>query len=413
MWHWLRVPKEKRLSRQAIITLSNHGIFQFGNSLSNIFVNLYLWRLTNDLWINGAYNLITLLAAPLATILIGKIAKQKDRLIIYRLGIFLTAIFYLCILLAMERMVDYFYLFALLKGVSTSFYWLGHFTLMYDFSTNNNRHRYLGFNMIVNNISQLTGPALAGLIIGIWADLTGYGIVFGLAFVMFFVASIGSLRMEKAPTHHKTYYLKYTFQMLRKYRNFSRSLAGWYIIGLPQGIMMYVPAILMFNVFGREDIIGLMNIVFFSLTIMSSYLVSRYASIEKTGLYMLLAAIGFSLGSTLLLWEIAVWSVVIFMVIHHVFNPLHSNTYTAHYYQMMDELPLNKNFRIESIVVRETAINLGRATSVIIVMLTIQNVYASFLPWLLFIMMILQFNLQWAVKRVKKIDSKTSLKQAR
>ncbi|MCT8139599.1 MFS transporter [Anaerobacillus sp. CMMVII] len=409
---WFRVQKEKRLSRQAIITLTNHGIFQFGNSLSVIFVNLYLWRLTNDLWINGAYNLITLLSAPIATILIGKIAKQKDRLIIYRSGIFLTAIFYLAIFLAMERMVEYFYLFALLKGVSTSFYWLGHFTLMYDFSNNNNRHRYLGWNMIVNNIAQLTGPALAGIIIGIYTDLTGYSIVFGLAFVMFLTASIGSLRMEKAPTHHKTYYLKYTFQMLRKYKQFSRSLTGWYIIGLPQGIMMYIPAILLFTVFEKEQIIGFMNVFFFSLTIICSYLISRYASIQKTGMYMLLAAIGFSIASSLLLWGINMWTVVIFMIIYHIFNPLHSNTYTAHYYQMMDELPLNKNFRIESIVVRETAINLGRATSVIIVMLSIQNVDAGFLPWLLFFMALMQFFLQWAVKKVAEPSNLAKLKQA-
>lgn len=91
------VPKEKRLSKQALITLINHGIFQFGTALSAIFINLFLWRLTNDLWVNGAYNLITLISAPITSILIGKLAKQKDRLIIYRIGIFLTAIFYLAI----------------------------------------------------------------------------------------------------------------------------------------------------------------------------------------------------------------------------------------------------------------------------------------------------------------------------
>ncbi len=70
-----KLPEEKKLSIQAILTLVNHGIFQFGNSMSLIFINLYLWRLTQNLAVNGAFNLIALLTAPLTTLIIGKAAK--------------------------------------------------------------------------------------------------------------------------------------------------------------------------------------------------------------------------------------------------------------------------------------------------------------------------------------------------
>ncbi|WP_281888490.1 MFS transporter [Paenibacillus sp. YYML68] len=167
--------RDGRLSQEAIVTLVNHGLFQFGNALSAVFINLYLWRLTNDLWINGVFNLITLLAAPIATIFVGKLAKQKDRLLAYRTGIYMTAFFYLCILIVQERMVDYYIVFALLKGVSTAFYWLGQFTMIYEVSSDDTRYRYLGWNLVINNIALLAGPAIAGLLIGTFEGLKGYG----------------------------------------------------------------------------------------------------------------------------------------------------------------------------------------------------------------------------------------------
>lgn len=160
-----RDSERRRLSSEAGVTLFNHGIYQFGNALAAILVNLYLWRLTNDLWVNGMFNLITLAAAPVASVFIGKLAKLKDRLLAYRLGIGLTALFYLGILIAVERMADYYVGFALLKGISTAFYWLGHFTLINDVTDHDNRHRYLGVNLTITNLSMLAGPAAAGALV--------------------------------------------------------------------------------------------------------------------------------------------------------------------------------------------------------------------------------------------------------
>jgi len=384
------MPNKKQLSNQAIITLVNHTVFQFGNSLSLIFVNLYLWRLTESLMINGLFNLISLLSAPFATIIIGKIAKQRDRLTAYRYGIFLTAFFYLCIIMTQEHIVTYFYLFAFLKGISTAFYWLGYFTIMYDVSNNDNRHRYLGWNLILTNTANLVGPAAAGLIIIKYTDLSGYLIVFSLAFVMFFISTLGSLKMKKSEMHHREYYMKYVPLMLRKNPQFTKTLIGWLIVGLPQGILMYVPHILLFTVFPNEGFVGNMNMVFFGISIIASYMISRWAHLDSTRLYLWIAALGFSFSSFFLLWEISVSSVIIFMSINSLFKPLQANAYAAHYYQWIGRLPLKKHFRVESIVLRETIINIGRALGVLIFMVCARGLDAVIMPWIVVFVMLLQ-----------------------
>ncbi|WP_236838482.1 MFS transporter [Caldalkalibacillus salinus] len=397
----LRLTKDKSLSEQAWVTLANHAMYQFGHALSLIFINLYLWRLTNDVYINALYNLIALLTQAVATICMGKMAKQKDRLIVYRYGICLTAVFYLCIVMAQENIVSYYAFFALLKGVAQACYWLGYFTLVYDFSTNRNRHRYLGWNQIIMGTANLIAPALAGIVISTYQGLSGYILVFTIAFFMFLLATLGSLRMKQIRTHHKTYYMSYLPQMLHRKPQFSKTLLGWLIVGFPQGILMFIPPILLFNIVQQEHIVGYLNVCFLSLSIVSSYLISRIANLESTLFYLCLSTFGFISSSLWLLWDIALWTVVLFMATHALFKPLQANTYAAYYFKWIEWLPLRQHFKVESVVLRESIINLGRAMGIVLFMFIVRD-STTMLPVVIVAVMGLQMIIPILVKNASE-----------
>lgn len=393
-----KVPKEKRFSEQAVITLVNQSVFQFGNSLSIIFINLYLWRLTNSLLINGLFNLIAILTQGIMTLFLGKMAKQRDRLTMYRYGIFLTAFFYLCIVLTKELMVEYFYLFALLKGISQAAYWIGYFTLVYDVSNNANRHRYFGWNQITMSGANLIGPALAGFVISMYSELSGYIIVFSLAFLMFLVAAMGSLRMNKESTHHKTYYMKFLPAILKKRPSFALVLFGWFIIGFPQGVLMYIPHILLYDIFPNESFVGYMNVLFLTLSIVASYVIARFARLDATKTYLFLAAFGMTFSTLFLMWDISVWTVVLFMSFGSLFKPLQANTYAVHYYKWLDYIPLRENFRVESVVLRESIINIGRGLGIVIFMMFSTEINKDTIPWIILFLMGVQMLIPWLAK---------------
>ncbi|MCM3495694.1 MFS transporter [Paenibacillus lactis] len=395
-----RDSERRRLSSEAGVTLFNHGIYQFGNALAAILVNLYLWRLTNDLWVNGMFNLITLAAAPVASVFIGKLAKLKDRLLAYRLGIGLTALFYLGILIAVERMADYYVGFALLKGISTAFYWLGHFTLINDVTDHDNRHRYLGVNLTITNLSMLAGPAAAGALVEWSGGMQGYTYVYLLAFAMFVYASVNSLRMKKQATHHKAYYLKYAFRMMRKYPAFGRSLAGWFLFGLPQGILGYIPAILLFQAVPRESFVNYLNVAFLGVTMLSGLVLARWGRAEWNDLYLAAAAIGFIAGVIPLFLGVQLWTVILFMAVFSLVKPLQNNAYTSHYYKLSGELPLKEHFKVESVVLREIFTNAGRGTGVAIYMLIPGSLTDSPIAWMLMAIALLQLLIGWLASPV-------------
>ncbi|WP_223192395.1 MFS transporter [Paenibacillus sedimenti] len=324
---WLQLkrnplPQDKQLSREAIISLIIHSTFQFGASMSGVFLNLYLWRLTQSLAVNGTYSMIVFILTPIGFAIGGWMIKKKDRMVSYRLGIILIALFYLSVILAQERLVEYYVLFAIFNGLAAAFYWVGYLTLMYDVSTEQNRIRYLAFNMIFFTAATLAGPALAGFIIRLQEGLSGYTIVFSIAFFMFLLATLISLKIKASSSHHKVYYLKYTGLIMKKDRAWMKSLLGFLGMGLLQGTMLFLPNILLFKVVPREDVVGYLGVLYSSLSIVMGVFISKYAQASKARIYLAISTIGYLIGATLLLGSINLWSVVSFMILYSIFSPL-------------------------------------------------------------------------------------------
>src|SRR5699024_1704898 len=75
------------------------GLYALGIFLSNTFVNVYLWRQTNDYLTIAFYNFAIFIVQPLTYLVVGKVVKMIDRIFFLRTcDIFLT-IFYILLLI--------------------------------------------------------------------------------------------------------------------------------------------------------------------------------------------------------------------------------------------------------------------------------------------------------------------------
>lgn len=397
-WRPAAVPPDRRLSREAALTITIHSLFQFGASMAGLFLNLYLWRLTEDLVVNGVYNIVLYATTPLGFALGGWIAKRKDRLVTYRLGILMTALFFLLVIIARENLIPYFMLFALLNGFASGLYWVGYLVLMYDVSTDANRIRYLGLNMVFFNAAGLIGPALAGAIIGWSEGLSGYMIAFSASFALFVMAAIVSLRIRASHSRHKSYYLNLMPLLMRKNSVWMKALLGFFTFGLFQGVMMFLPTILLYQTVGREDWVGYFGVCFSSIIIATGYVLSRKASEAKARLYILMSSSAMSAGAAILLYDVRLWTVIVFMVLFSVSNPLALNTLNTYYYRLIGKLPLKGQLRNEAVVMRESFLNCGRIVSIIFLLLFSRDLQSVWLPVMLLVAALLQFLIYFTVK---------------
>ncbi|MHA6485049.1 MFS transporter [Paenibacillus sp. strain BS8-2] len=387
------LPEERRLSKDAVTALIIHSCFQFGASMSGLFLNLYLWRLTQDLKVNALYNLIVFAITPIAFAVGGLIAKKRDRMVTYRIGIVMIALFYLMVILAQEQVPQYYIWFALFNGVAAGFYWTGYLVLQYDVSTEANRIRFLAINMVMFNSAGLAGPALAGFVIQQNDGLRGYIIIFTLAFVMFVIAAVISFRIPMVQSHHKAYYLKFMGLVMHRNKRWLKALFSFLILGLFQGLMLFLPNILLFQAVGREDWVGYLGVFFSSLTVATGFVISRKAQKENVKQYVFYSTSGVVVGAGLLLTGVELWSVVLFMILFSICNPLAINTLTSYYYRLIGTLPLKGQLRIESVVMRELFLNVGRVLSIGLLVLFVKDLESAMMPVILFVMAVLQYVL--------------------
>ncbi len=175
--------------------------------------------------------------------------------------------------------------------------------------------------------------------------------------------------MVRESIRHRNYYMKYLGLIVKRERRFISALAGWLVIGFPQGILMYMTPILIYSIFEDEAVVGYLNAGFLAVSIFVSFIFSRFANIQDTKRYLWIAAIGFLLAGSFLTWEIAMWSVIFFMITQNMVKPIQANAYAAYYFQWINRIPLKTEFRVESIVLRETIINLGRGLGIILFMI--------------------------------------------
>lgn len=366
--------------------------------MSGLFLNLYLWRLTEDLVINGIFNIIVYGMTPIAFAIGGWIAKKKDRMVTYRLGIALITVFFLVVIFARENVVAYYPWFAAFNGLALGLYWTGYLVLMYDVTDVQNRSRYLGVNMIVFNSAGLAGPALSGFLISLFEGLRGYLLTFGAASMLFGIASFFSLRIRRIDSHHRTYYLKYSGLMMKKNKLWVLALLSFSVLGLFQGLMLFLPNILMFQTVGREDQVGYLTVGFALLTIVTGFFISRRKQQLNIRRDLLVASLFIIGGSAVLFFDIRLWTVILFMSIYSLMAPLIINTLTSYYYRIMDGLPLRGMFRIESVVVREFFLNTGRVVSILLQVIFASDVNSPALPVVLLVTALTQLGIVLLVR---------------
>lgn len=91
---WKHVIGDVEVNRDLVLLLVIGGLYTLAISLSNTFVNIYLWKQTQNYVNLGLYNLASVVLQPLTFLVGGKLAKRIDRSILLRIGVGTLAVFY-------------------------------------------------------------------------------------------------------------------------------------------------------------------------------------------------------------------------------------------------------------------------------------------------------------------------------
>src|SRR5690606_16236580 len=97
----------------------------------------------------------------------------------------------------------------------------------------------------------------------------------------------------------------------------------------------------------REDLVGYFGVLFSGITVATGYVISRRAQKEQIRKYILYATSCIVLAASLLLIDVKLWSVIPFMIVFSICNPLSANSMTSYFYRLISTLPLKGQLKVE------------------------------------------------------------------
>lgn len=348
------------MTREAAVTLTMHGLFIFGSSISITFFNIYFLRLSESFTLNLIYNAMFYILTPIGFWLGGWIAKRRDRLSTLRISLLLHILFFALVLAMGDNVVQWYGLIALCQGLAVGFYWAGILVLLYDVSAKLNRVRYVGFSTVTLTTASFFGPLAGGWIIGGGQGLNGYLYAFALTIAVFALVLFLSALIGNQPPRRRRYLLNLAPAMARRNPLWKRMLALWFCTGFLEGLTLFIPALLLYEVFEQEKIVSMALAATALLSVAASWFMSRRGRMEKAPSYLLTCSLGVAAGATILATGMGPLQVLLFLGIVACLNPVYHNTFVSRFFAETQELPLQGSFRIESVVIYETLLNFGR-----------------------------------------------------
>ena len=187
------------MDRQARFVLLNGIMYSIANTIASGFVNVFLIRVTDSIGPIIIQNILSAATILSAFVLGEKLMERVNILHLLRLGIGLTASYYLIILLLQERTAYFIIPLGIFNGLGTGFYFFCQNILIGRMVPENERGKFFGLQQSFGSFFGIVTPIISGFIIVQFTELTGYYILF-IASIVIFVLGVGMTTQLKGFT---------------------------------------------------------------------------------------------------------------------------------------------------------------------------------------------------------------------
>ena len=150
------------------------------------FFAIYFFNLTNyEILPLAKYYVVVYISLLLGFWLLKNFIKKNNKVPFYRIGISLTALYLALIMLLKEKIIDYIYLVAIIKGLGKGFYYYPRNILNSVKINNQQRKKYDGIVNSINQVSSIIIPLLLGILLTFYNYITIGKVVFILMIIIF------------------------------------------------------------------------------------------------------------------------------------------------------------------------------------------------------------------------------------
>ncbi len=347
------------MSKKAKLLLTVSALFTLAMGISNVFLNILLWKESKNFIVLAKYNLMQYIFLPITFIFAGWLSKRKNGIWSLRLGILSFIILFGLILLFEDKISNFVLLFGVLYGVAAGFYWLAFHVLSFDFTSTKNRDTYNGYNGSIAGICGAIAPISSAYIINKNFLGMGYTIVFSISLSLFVVLILVSLLIKAEYYGSKINYKKVFGSNSQDWSLLRKGLFMW---GFRDVIIGFLIIVLVFKSTGSEWSVGTFSLI---ASVISSvaYVVEQKLVKPKSRLKsMLIGAILMFTAVWGLVVNIRYGTLMLYMVVESASLPFFLVPFSSASFNIIS-LQHQDDLRLEYIINKEIMLNIGRITS--------------------------------------------------
>lgn len=346
------------------------GLYSLSIALSNTFVNVYLWRQSGEFIDLAFYNLATVVLQPFTFMLAGRWAKKIDRVVVLRLGVIFLSIFYFTVLLLGNNASVYLILLGALLGTGYGFYWLSYNVLTFEITEPDTRDFFNGFLGILTSFAGMLGPISAGFLITYMDKQFGYKVIFSISLFLFMCAVALSFFLKRRSATGN-FQLVHTFKLRKTYPQWKKILLAHFFQGLREGSFAFVIVVWIYIATESELKLGTYGLISSAVSFLSYYFVGRFLKPIHRKKAILIGGVLLYCAIFIIIFQLTYAKLIVYGIIISIAYPLLLVPYHSITYDVIGTMWKAAEMRVEYIVLRDVFANIGRISSILILVLFI------------------------------------------
>lgn len=344
----------------AIVTL----LF-FGNGFSGTFVNTFLYSAGGNLKSVILYNIYNYCGVVVASMLIAVVGRRFTMKNCLILGMGFYVVVYVLLLYLREAAAGYVWLVGTLMALGSSFFYIPHHSLVYQRTDDRVRDLYFSRQGIFTTIGSLVAPFISGYAITAIGGTTGYLAMFSLSLLMFIVAGVIALRLERGrPVLSVRSFLFLTFRQAIKRTNYRDVLIASVLRGVREGTMWVLVGTLLFSM-SDNFAVGIYNFVTSGLLIVSFYISQKQLRPDNRRSWLLLSTSLLAFSTLLFAIELSPLTIFTYGIITSLGMAFFNTPTASIYYHVASSLPASNRRSLEAMALQEMMLNIGRGISMV------------------------------------------------
>lgn len=336
-----------------------------GQRLSALFVQAYMWEQGGSLPVLAGYNAAAFATSALSFVLLGPAVKRGRPGTAYQIGLALQALFFMTVLALGSRAGDWLYALGALSGFGTGAFWAGQNMLVQLATTPADRGRYWSYVFAIFSGATLAGPLAGGWLIEGLGKGLGYPAIFGLAGVAFLLAAIGG-RGLNGQGADRPYELRAGFADTAPGRIWTRVLAAHVVSGFRDGILSFLPAVLVYAATGEALAMGNFVVITSAVGLVANWATGKWLKPGRGYESMLVSGVLQALAA-MVLWARTDWAtLMLYTLSGALFGPLQGVPFMAITFNAVGAG--ERDLQVERLVAREVALVTGRVAGMLLLL---------------------------------------------